>query len=291
MKKYILYNPIAGNERGDGVAKKLGSLYIGYDVEYLDILKIENFENFFSSIDTEDDVIICGGDGTLNRFINRINGIGVKNRIFYYSAGSGNDFLNDLEKPFGSEPFLINDYMNNLPIVDIGGVSFRFFNGIGFGLEGTVCAVGNRMRETSKKKIDYTSIAIKQILFSFRPRTAKITVDGETFEHKKVWLASAMHGRYFGGGMKVAPNQKRGSDELSLVVVHDCNKLQLMSVFPSVFKGDHLKFKKLVSVYTGKEITVEYDVPCELQLDGETVLDVTSYTARSKAAEKITAEI
>lgn len=283
MKKYILYNPIAGNERGDGVAKKLGSLYIGYEVEYLDILKIESFENFFSSINDEDDVIICGGDGTLNRFANRINGIDVKNKLFYYSAGSGNDFLNDLEKPFGSEPLLINDYMENLPTVEINGITFRFFNGIGFGIEGTVCAVGNKLRETSNKKINYTSIALRLILFSFRPRNAKITVDGETFEHRKVWLASSMYGRYFGGGMKIAPNQKRGSDELSLVVVHDCSKLQLMCVFPSVFKGEHLKFKKLVSVYTGKEITVEYDTPCELQLDGETVNDVKSYTARSKA--------
>ena len=39
--------------------------------------------------------------------------------------------------------------------------------------------------------------------------------------------------------------------------------------------------KNMVAVHTGDEITVEFDRPTPLQIDGETILDVTKYTARS----------
>ena len=52
-------------------------------------------------------------------------------------------------------------------------------------------------------------------------------------------------------------------------------------IFPSIFKGKHIKKVKNVTVLEGKEITVEYDQPRPAQIDGETVLNVSSYTARS----------
>jgi len=286
MKKFILYNPLAGNEQTALSAMRLDSLYIGHETIYLDILEIESYKDFFAGLSPDDEIIICGGDGTLNRFVNRIRNIEIKNNIYYYGTGSGNDFMNDLERPRGSEPFLINDYIKNLPTVEINGATLHYFNGIGFGIEGACCAVGNAQRATSKKKVNYTAIALKLILFSFRPRTAKITVDGEVFEHKKVWLASSMFGRFFGGGMKVAPDQKRGDDKLTLVVAHNCGKLRLLTIFPSIFSGTHTKYEKQVSIYTGKEITVEYSSPCELQIDGETILDVKTYTTKAPVFDK-----
>ena len=37
----------------------------------------------------------------------------------------------------------------------------------------------------------------------------------------------------------------------------------------------------MVAVHTGNEITVEFDQPTPLQIDGETVLNVTRYSAWS----------
>jgi diacylglycerol kinase family enzyme len=51
--------------------------------------------------------------------------------------------------------------------------------------------------------------------------------------------------------------------------------------FPSIFKGEHVKKTKIVKVFSGKEITVEFDRPTAIQIDGETILGVTKYTARS----------
>lgn len=90
-----------------------------------------------------------------------------------------------------------------------------------------------------------------------------------------------MFGRYYGGGMMAAPDQKRWDKEkhLSLVVFHGAGRLHTLCMFPGIFKGRHINRKKYVTVRTGKRITVEFDRPTPLQIDGETVLNVTSYTA------------
>lgn len=46
--------------------------------------------------------------------------------------------------------------------------------------------------------------------------------------------------------------------------------------------GDELrKIPGKVDILKGREITVEFDRPTALQIDGETILGVTSYTARA----------
>jgi diacylglycerol kinase family enzyme len=88
-----------------------------------------------------------------------------------------------------------------------------------------------------------------------------------------------MNGRYYGGGMKIAPEQKRNSGHLTLVVIHGKGKLGTFMMFPDLFKGTHVKKKKNTLVKTGKVIEVEFDTPCGLQIDGEVVKDVKSYKA------------
>ena len=90
-----------------------------------------------------------------------------------------------------------------------------------------------------------------------------------------------MHGHYYGGGMIPTPEQDRSSGALSLMLFHGAGRFRTLCVFPSIFKGEHVKHKNRVEVHTGHEITVEFDRPTPLQIDGETILDVTKYTARA----------
>ena len=89
-----------------------------------------------------------------------------------------------------------------------------------------------------------------------------------------------MNGRYYGGGMKAAPDQDRLSDTLTCMVFKDKGRIGTLMGFPAIFKGEHVNNKKLVAISTGKEITVKFDRPTALQIDGETVRGVTEYTAR-----------
>lgn len=53
-------------------------------------------------------------------------------------------------------------------------------------------------------------------------------------------------------------------------------------MFPKLFLGANVKYKKNVHFYTGKEITVSYDKPTALQIDGEVIENVSTYTVRIK---------
>ena len=234
-------------------------------------------------------MIIAGGDGTLNRFVNDTEGLSIPNDILYYAIGSGNDFLKDLNKEVGCAPFSIKEYLKDLPTVTVKGKTCRFLNNVGFGIDGYCCEVGDKLRQTSDKPINYAGIAIKGLLFHFKPRNAVITVDGKPYVFKKVWLAPTMNGRYYGGGMMVAPDQNRSNPEgtVSVSLMYGSGKLKTLMVFPSIFKGEHVKHAEMCKVLTGHEITVKFDQPTALQIDGETVLGVTEYAVSSRVPAKV----
>ena len=286
MKNYVvLYNPLANNGKAEAAARALDSILTDGEVRYVDISALGSFYDFFVSCDDDCIVILTGGDGTLHHFINDTRGLKIKQKIYYYGAGSGNDFLNDLGKSRGAEPFDIGEYIKDLPFVRVNGKDLTFLNNIGFGLDGYVCETGNRERKDKKKPINYSAIALRGLLYDYKPRNATVTVDGVTKEYKQVWLAPTTNGKFFGGGMKIAPDQDRlGEDrQNTLVVWHGSGKLATLMTFPAIFKGEHVKKTKMIAVHKGHEITVEFNEPCALQIDGETVLGVTSYTVKSAA--------
>ena len=289
MKTYILYNPLAGDGNVAKASEALLSMYEG-EVTQLDITKIEDYNALLSALSGEDRIVVCGGDGTLNRFANAIDGIDVKCEICYYALGTGNDFLHDLGKKEGEPPVRVNEYLKDLPVVEVGGERHRFLNGIGFGIDGYCCEVGDRLKAESKKP-NYTAIAIKGLLFHYKPTNATITVDGKSYSYKKVWIAAAMKGRFYGGGMMTAPDRdrERGKEDVTLVVMYGKGKLKTLMVFPSIFKGEHVNHKEMVAVHTGKEISVTFDRPTALQIDGETVLDVTNYKVTAGVGASVNA--
>ena len=281
MSTYVLFNMLSGNGTGKDKVDDLKTFLRGKQVSYKDITKITDFESFFADLTIKDEIIICGGDGTLNHFINDTDGMRILPAIYYYPTGSGNDFWNDLGKKPGDNPIRIEQYLKDLPFVEVNGMKKRFLNGIGYGIDGYCCEEGDRQREAGNKKIDYTSIAINGLLFKYKPTNAEIEVDGTHYSYKKVWLAPSMNGRYYGGGMIATPDQDRLAKNrlLSVLIFHGSGKIKTLMIFPSIFKGKHIDHPKNVEVKTGHRIKVTFDRPVALQIDGETVLNVKTYTA------------
>lgn len=283
MTYHVLFNPLSGNGAGAAQAKKLK--IDGAELKFHDVTKLDGYASFLRGLAPDEGVILTGGDGTINRFINETADLDIPNDILYYAVGTGNDFLNDLGKKVGEPPFSIKKYLRDLPAVTVNGKTSRFLNGIGYGIDGYCCEVGDELRAKSGKPVNYTSIAIKGLLFHFKPANAVVTVDGREYRFKKVWLAPTMHGRFFGGGMMIAPQQDRLNAErtVTLAVVHGSSKLKTLLVFPSIFKGEHVKHTELYKAFTCHEVTVKFDRPTALQIDDETVRNVTEYSVTSKA--------
>lgn len=287
-KNYVLFNPLAGNKRCDTDIKMIEDLIEG-EIVYCNMTKPETYSDILPEMQSGDILIVCGGDGTLNRFINLPYDYSEKNEVYYFPMGSGNDFAHELGHKYGDKPFNITKYLKNLPEVTVNGKTYRFLNGIGYGIDGYCCEVGDKLRETTEGNINYTAIAIKGLLFHYKPTDATVTVDGVKHKFKRVWLAPTMNGKFYGGGMMPTPNQDRTGGKLSVMVYHNLGKLKALMVFPSIFKGEHVKHKNNIAILEGREITVEFDRPTPLQIDGETILGISSYKTKAHYHDMVNA--
>ncbi len=278
---HILYNPLACSGKGEENAKKLKDYYKDEEVEFTDVTTLteKTCKDYMAGIKSDDSLVICGGDGTLNRAVNEIGLSGRDHDIYYYATGTGNDFMNDIKENDSDKPVLIDKYIEHLPTVEVKGMTKKFLNNVGFGIDGYCTEVGDELAKQNVKDINYSGIAIKGLLGKFKPANAKVVIDGREMEFKKAWLAPTMNGRFYGGGMMPTPDQDRlnKDHEVSLFVWYGSGKLRTLMAFPSIFKGEHLKHTKMCKVFKGHDITVTFDRPCPLQIDGETVKDVTTY--------------
>ena len=281
--QYVLFNPQAGNGSGAQQARALDARFPEETFSYTDMTTISDYAAWLGTLPADASLIIAGGDGTLNRFLNDTNGMALPEQLYYFATGSGNDFLHDLGLEKGADPVPVAQYLRDLPTVTVNGKHWRFLNGIGYGIDGYCCQVGDALRGKSDKPVNYTAIAIKGLLFHFHPANAEVTVDGKTKRYRRVWLAPTMNGRFYGGGMMVTPDQHRGNAEgkVSVCVMHGSGKIKTLAVFPSIFKGGHVKHTEMVEILTGHDIEVRFDSPCALQIDGETIRNVTSYSVHA----------
>jgi diacylglycerol kinase family enzyme len=284
----VLYNPLSSTGTGESKALKLEQHLKGCRVEFCSLLDIPDKRAFLDALDPDVAPIITGGDGTLSFFINQLGGENPTRDIYYYPAGTGNDFLNDLGRTGDTGPFLLNPYITDLPKIHFGNQTHTFINGVGYGIDGYVCEEGDRVRKKTGKPINYTAAALKGLLYAYKRTNATVTVDGVSYSFKHVWMTPTMLGRFFGGGMMCAPAQDRLNPDgtVSLMVMRCASKLRTLLLFPSIFKGKHVRATKIVTMFKGHHIHVRFDRPTALQIDGEVFSGVSEYTVTTATAEK-----
>ena len=270
---YILYNPLSSNGASLKQLEKLQKILNKKGVEHvsMDIIEIsKDVDSFLKQLNVDDSVVVVGGDGTLHYFANSIRNISNKNDIYLYKGGTGNDFSRDFK---GEKLINITDCIRNLPVVKTADKEEVFINGCGFGVDGDVCAVVNSSAD-KKKGIQYFKKAIGA-LRAFKPYELELEVDGVRHTYKNVWFLTVTNGKYFGGGMKISPTSDRTDDILELYVIHSVSFLKLLFIFPTIFLGKHMLFKKVgISLVKGRDFKLVSNAPLPLQSDGEVTVDV-----------------
>ncbi len=283
MEYAVLYNPHSGDGKGLKIAREIELLMDGNNTyTYHDLTIIDSLDSFLNSLSDTVQIILTGGDGTLNTFINKISDT-ITKKIYFYASGSGNDFARDIGYKKRTKPILINKYIQNLPTANIKGKIYKFINCIGSGMDGYCCGEVERLRALSKRRANYLYAAIKALIYAYKPCTAYVNIDGKDYTFKNTWLVPTMNGKYFGGGFMAAPKQDRLNNEqtLSVVAMHSKNIFKIITAFLLIMKGKHTIMKSMITVIAGHKISVKLDKSATLQIDGETIPDVIEYTISS----------
>jgi diacylglycerol kinase family enzyme len=95
-------------------------------------------------------------------------------------------------------------------------------------------------------------------------------VDGALAAHGPLKLVAVANGRWFGGGMCIAPHAAPDDGLLDVVVVGDVSTPRLVRRLPSVYRGAHLGFPEVTFV-RGRRVEAQAEAGAfvPVDLDGE----------------------
>ena len=274
-----LYNPLAGNGRCENTILRMKDQYPADTFLLHDMTGIPDLGGFLSSLPEKDHLLICGGDGTLHRFVNHPGSSVWKRNIYFFPSGTGDDFYRDITSGAAPAILEISGYLHDLPRVTLNGNTFFFLDNVSFGIDGDVCEAGDRIRQKSDRPINYMLLALQGLIGGYKPRGATVTVDGVSMRYEHVWLAPSMNGRYIGNGMPAAPSQDRLNPEhLVTSLVFDCSsRLKTLICFPRLLNATHTTLRDM-HIRQGKHVEVVFDSPATVQVDGEVFLNIRSYS-------------
>lgn len=286
---YILYNPKAHKESNDLNIVQKGNEIAG--IRKINIVDLD-VEAFSKTLNESDRVLIRGGDGTLHHFANNAWGVEFPCKVCMIRSGTGNDFLNDIGQMNSVNLVDIRGYLRGLPAVTVKGKTLRFVNGAGLGVDGSVChSVEVFKTKNPNKKANYTAIALQEIGYKYKRPKARITVDGVVREYDKVWAVSTMKGRYYGGGIMIAPSQDRESGKVTIMIMHGGSRVKTLAVFAKTKTGDHVKHTDMIEMLEGYDVEVVFDAPADFQVDGEVYTNVLKYSVHCDRREDIKTDV
>lgn len=226
-------------------------------------------------------IVAVGGDGTVNEVVNgffdREKIITPKASLGVISRGTGCDLIKTLEIPKSYQGAVETLIRGNSKKIDLIKVKYKdndlecqwryCINISDVGLGGYVA---NRVNHTAKSGgglWSYLRGTVLSILL-YRNNKGTIIVDGQEVHNGKFGIVAAANGKYFGGGMKLAPLAEIEDGFLNLVMLVEMGKLELLYNFFKVYKGTHMNHPK-IKHYKAKSVVVQSEGSLPLEIDGE----------------------
>jgi YegS/Rv2252/BmrU family lipid kinase len=224
-------------------------------------------------------IIAVGGDGTINEVVNGFfddkGPIRPEACFGVVPAGTGGDFIKTLGIP--RDTFAAAAVLKSAPrAIDVGRLRFvdgngkpavrHFINIASFGISGMVDRFVNQSSKALGGKISFALATLKAGA-AYKNATVRLILDGGTPKEGKIYNVAVANGRYFGGGMKVAPDAALDDGMFDVITMGDFGFGDLLFRGLDIYSGKHLRNPK-VTVQRARRVEAE-------PLDGiEVLLDV-----------------
>jgi diacylglycerol kinase (ATP) len=214
-------------------------------------------------------LIAVGGDGLVNLCLQMVAEKQICLGVI--PAGTGNDFARATGFNGKSVGEIFSIISKSKPIkIDLGkavsaGGSKWFVQVLSTGFDAIVNSLANRM-VWPRGKSKYT-IATILILSRFKSIPYNFEIDGKAIEQNAMLLVVA-NGESYGGGMRICPGASNSDGIFDILIVRPVTKIVLLTIFPKVFKGNHIPHPK-IDVYKGKHVKISG--PTVSYADGEFV--------------------
>jgi YegS/Rv2252/BmrU family lipid kinase len=234
-------------------------------------------------------IVACGGDGTISEVANGILSAGSDTELGILPSGTGGDFRKTIGISARSSDAarILRDGQTRL--IDVGRVTFtrddgehesRYFLGVAsFGMSADVVA---RVKEGGPEWLPTKGpkwltgrvsfgIAMLQSALRMGPTRVVVQLDDDPARHLTVANLCIANARYFGGGMKIAPDAKLTDGKFDVISIGDLGAARILANAPRLYLGAHLSMEKVGHALATKIVArpVDGDRRIEIEVDGE----------------------
>jgi diacylglycerol kinase (ATP) len=233
-------------------------------------------------------IIACGGDGTISEVANGILASGRNAELGVLPSGTGGDFRKTLCIPPRARDAARILRTGRTRLMDVGRVTFtngngqhdsRYFLGVvSFGLSAEVIA---RVKEGEPewfpikgKWLDGRAsfaLAMLQTVVKTGATQAIVQLDDDQERLMTVANLCVANARYFGGGMKIAPDAKLADGKFDVISIGDLGAAKIIANAPRLYTGTHLSMPQVGHALAGNIVARPSDPKqrIELEVDGE----------------------
>lgn len=233
-------------------------------------------------------IVAIGGDGTVNEVVNGffVDGAPIAPEATFALVpfGTGGDFRRTLGVPNDVQEAARVIAMGGRKRIDVGKLSFvatsgldaggqairMFANITSFGLSGVVDRLVNDSKKRLGGKMAFAWASIRAT-FQYTNQRVQLVFDGKDRVESTIYNVAVANGKFFGGGMKVAPDAELDDGTFDVVALGDMGLGDALKLSRKIYDGSHLSMDKVTSrrarvVYAEP---IEAGATVELDVDGE----------------------
>ncbi len=201
-------------------------------------------------------VVSVGGDGTHNEVVNGFfdgeRALAPEAMLSIVPTGTGGDLRRTLGLPDDAVEAI--EHVGARPVtVDVGSIEcvgpdgqparHRFVNISSFGASGRIVDTVNHTTKAFGGKVSFL-LGVAKVSAAWRNKRVRLVLDPDTPEQEVIagpmYTGAIANARFFGGGMKVAPDAMMDDGLFDVVVMGDLSKATLLVRTPSIYRGEHI---------------------------------------------------
>jgi YegS/Rv2252/BmrU family lipid kinase len=232
-----------------------------------------------------DVLAVVGGDGTLNEvaqgYLDQDGEPREGPPLGLIPFGTGGDFRRTLDLPTKVEDAVARIVASDPRPVDLGilevtsregaRVTKAFVNIASFGLGGLTDRIVNEGPKWLGGKAAFYLGTVRGLAL-YKNAPVRVKVDGRIFIEEPIVNVAIANGRYFGGGMMIAPTADPSDGVLEVVSIGNLDRLAVLGLTPYIYSGKHVG-RPGIATTRGTLIEAEPLAPNAdvlVDLDGET---------------------
>ncbi len=228
-------------------------------------------------------IVSVGGDGTHNEVVNGFfDGdvpVSPTATLSIVPTGTGGDLRRTLGLP--AEATEAIDHVNVRPVTcDLGRLTYCahdgseghawFVNIASFGMSGLVDKLVNSSSKALGGKASFL-IGVGRAAIRYKNQKVVVTLDDGEPMTRVLYNGVVANARFFGGGMKVAPDADPTDGRFDVVLMGDLNTFDLARGLPRLYAGEHLGMNKIEVHHATRVHAAAADPEVEvlIDMDGE----------------------